>query len=82
MLSGQPNKQIDVMEPLDKNQPTKKTQAKRQISAETKKTVEHEPSNHYLIDGKLLSRNEILFEKYYQGRFNEKQWLKQVKIKR
>ena len=33
------------------------------------------------IDGKILSRNEILFERYYQGRFNEKQWLKQAKIK-
>jgi len=38
-------------------------------------------NNHYLVDGKLLNRNEILFEKHFQGRFNEKQWLKRAKIK-
>jgi len=37
--------------------------------------------NYYLVDGKNLSRNEILFEQYYQKNFNEKQWLQQSKIK-
>jgi hypothetical protein len=45
------------------------------------KTTKNKENNHYLIDGNLLSRNEILFEKHYQGRFDEKQWLKKVKIK-
>jgi len=39
------------------------------------------PRKNHLVDGKNLSRNEILFERYYQGKFNEKQWLKRVKIK-
>jgi hypothetical protein len=38
-------------------------------------------SRHHYVDGKILKRNEILFEKYFQGRFNEKQWLKRSKIK-
>ena len=45
------------------------------------KGIPLKPNNHYLVDGKLLNRNEILFEKHFQGRFNEKQWLKRAKIK-
>ena len=39
------------------------------------------PRKDHLVDGKTLSRNEILFERYYQGRFNEMQWMKRAKIK-
>jgi hypothetical protein len=52
-----------------------------QLTDNTQSKTSHKSNNHYLVDGKLLSRNEILFERYYQGRFNEKQWLKRAKIK-
>ena len=54
---------------------------KNPIVGNTQKEIPRKPNNHYLVDGKLLNRNEILFEKHFQGRFNEKQWLKRAKIK-
>jgi len=51
-----------------------------QLIDNTQKKIAHKSNNHYLVDGKLLSRNEILFEKHYQGSFDEKQWLKRAKI--
>jgi len=54
---------------------------KNQLVGNTQKEIPRKPNNHYLVDGKLLNRNEILFEKHFQGRFNEKQWLKRAKIK-
>ena len=64
--------------PPSENRPQK---IKNQVFGKTQKEVPRKPNNHYLIDGKLLNRNEILFEKHFQGRFNEKQWLKRAKIK-
>ena len=55
---------------------------KNPLVGNTQKEIPRKPNNHYLVDGKLLNRNEILFEKHFQGRFNEKQWLKRAKIKR
>jgi len=54
---------------------------KNPLVGNTRKEIPRKPNNHYLVDGKLLNRNEILFEKHFQGRFNEKQWLKRAKIK-
>ena len=54
---------------------------KNPLVGNTQKKIPRKPNNHYLVDGKLLNRNEILFEKHFQGRFNEKQWLKRAKIK-
>ena len=54
---------------------------KNPLVGNTQKGIPLKPNNHYLVDGKLLNRNEILFEKHFQGRFNEKQWLKRAKIK-
>tara|TARA_B100001123_G_C14900645_1_gene863664 strand:- start:2 stop:394 length:393 start_codon:yes stop_codon:yes gene_type:complete len=34
-----------------------------------------------IIDGKLLSINEILFEKYYQGNFNQDSWMKKARVR-
>ena len=71
IFSESPNKKIQTLEPSGENQVVENT-SKKTASAS---------SSHYLVDGKILSRNEILFERYYQGRFNEKQWLKRAKIK-
>ena len=62
--------------------PTQDIEFSKDKRTTNKHKVSHnKPNNHYLVDGNLLSRNEILFERHYQGRFNEKQWLKKVKIK-
>ena len=34
-----------------------------------------------VIDGKLLTFNEVLFEKYYQGKFNETDWMKKARVR-
>ena len=54
---------------------------KNQLGGNTPKEISSKQNTNDLVDGKILKRNEILFEKYFQGRFNEKQWLKRSKIK-
>ena len=34
-----------------------------------------------VIDGKLLTINEVLFEKHYQGKFNETDWMKKARVR-
>lgn len=38
-------------------------------------------SNPFKIDGKSLTPNEILFEKFFQKKFDSQDWLKKAKIK-
>ena len=42
---------------------------------------EMESANPFKIDGENLTPNEILFEKFFQKKFNSKEWLKKAKIK-
>ena len=78
MFSEKTDKSTQDLDSPSENQPQK---IKNQLFGNTQKEVPRKPNNHYLVDGKLLNRNEILFEKHFQGRFNEKQWLKRAKIK-
>jgi hypothetical protein len=34
-----------------------------------------------LIDGKTLTKNEILFEKFFQDNFNENRWMKKIRVR-
>jgi hypothetical protein len=34
-----------------------------------------------IIDGKLLTSNEVLFEQYYQGKFDETDWMKKARVR-
>ena len=34
-----------------------------------------------IIDGEVLTLNEILFEKFFQGTFNESKWMKKARIR-
>jgi hypothetical protein len=74
-MSTQDNKYSKEKESINKQK------TENQMVDKTQKITKNKANNHYLIDGNLLSRNEILFEKHYQGKFDEKQWLKKVKIK-
>jgi len=42
---------------------------------------EMEATNPFKIDGQNLTPNEILFEKFFQKKFNAQEWLKKAKIK-
>ena len=75
------NTPTQVVDSSTKNSLINKQKMENQLIGNTQKKIAHKSNNHYLIDGKLLSRNEILFEKHYQGRFDQKQWLKRAKIK-
>ena len=75
------NKPTQAIDSSTENCPINKQKMGNQLTDNTQSKTSHKSNNHYLVDGKLLSRNEILFERYYQGRFNEKQWLKRAKIK-
>ena len=81
MFSESPAKPMKTLESSEQSQSEKKELPKNQLPEITEKKTSSESSSHYLVDGKLLNRNEILFERYYQGRFNEKQWLKHAKIR-
>ena len=67
-------------QPIDSPSENRPQKINNQLVGNTQKEIPRKPNNHYLVDGKLLNRNEILFEKHFQGRFNEKRWLKRAKI--
>ena len=73
-------KEAHSLETFKKSQPDTKKITENLAPENASKKNSCESSSNYLVDGKLLSRNEIPFERYYQGRFNEKQWLKRAKI--
>jgi hypothetical protein len=47
----------------------------------TEKPKEMEAENPFKIDGANLTPNEILFEKFFQKKFDSKEWLKKAKLK-
>ena len=57
------------LECVDEKETSKVTQSK---SKETGK--------NYFVDGKHLTQNEILFERFCQGKFDENAWLKKIKV--
>ena len=48
---------------------------------ESQKRAETESSNPYKVDGRNLTPNEILFERFFQGKFDDDEWLKKARIK-
>ena len=34
-----------------------------------------------LVDGEALTKNEVLFEKFFQGNFNENSWMKKARVR-
>ena len=77
MLSEAKNQSTQALDSQSENRIRK---IKNQPGGNTPKEISSKPNANDLVDGKTLKRNEILFEKYFQGRFNEKQWLKRSKI--
>ena len=77
MLSEAKNQSTQA---LDSQSENRIQEIKNQLGGNTPKEISSKPNTNDLVDGKTLKRNEILFEKYFQGRFNEKQWLKRSKI--
>ena len=77
MLSEDKNQSTQALDTQSEN---RIQEIKNQLAGNTPKEISSKPNTNDLVDGKTLKRNEILFEKYFQGRFNEKQWLKRSKI--
>ncbi len=48
---------------------------------QAEKPAEMEATNPFKIDGQSLTPNEILFEKYFQKKFDGQKWLKKAKLK-
>ncbi len=44
------------------------------------KSKSNDTGKKYFVDGKNLSQNEILFERFCQGKFDEQAWLKKIKV--
>ncbi len=79
MFSDSKDNKLYSLEPSKENQSAKTHSEGNPLTKGSKGKTDS--TSHHLVDGEMLSRNEILFEKFYQGRFDEKQWLKQAKIK-
>ena len=77
MLSEAKNQSIQALDCPSEN---RIQETKNPLGGNTPNEISSKPNTNDLVDGKTLKRNEILFEKYFQGRFNEKQWLKRAKI--
>ncbi len=45
------------------------------------KSEEIKAPNPFKVDGRNLTPNEILFERFFQGKFDDSAWLKKVGIK-
>jgi hypothetical protein len=39
------------------------------------------PKDTNFIDGQTLTKNEVLFEKYFQGKFDENSWMKKARVR-
>jgi hypothetical protein len=81
MFSDSQDEKTFSLEPSKEKQSVKKEPERNLLAESPKGKAASTSPSHHLVDGEILSRNEILFEKFYQGKFNEKQWLKQAKIK-
>jgi hypothetical protein len=75
MVSEKDNNSISYkLEPLESKQSVDKDK-------ETKKKAPSPIKSGNIIDGKVLTVNETLFENFYQGRFNEETWVKKARIR-
>ena len=81
IFSESAEKSNHALDSLNHKQPLINDKIENKTINSKKNQVSCSLNSYDLVDGKNLSRNEILFEKYYQERFNEKQWLQQSKIK-
>ena len=81
IFSESAEKSNHALDALNHKQSLRNDKTENKTINSKKNQVSASLSSYDLVDGKNLSRNEILFEKYYQERFNEKQWLQQSKIK-
>ena len=81
MFSETTKKSTQTIDSCIENHLTNKLKESNQLTDITEKETSDKSNNHYLVDGKLLNRNEILFEKHCQEKFDEKVWLKRAKIK-
>ena len=81
IFSESAEKSNHALDALNYKQPLRNDKTENKTIGSKKNQASCSLNSYDLVDGKNLSRNEILFEKYYQERFNEKQWLQQSKIK-
>jgi hypothetical protein len=51
------------------------------VTEKTEDLTKMESDNPFKIDGKNLTPNEILFEKFFQKKFDAQDWLKKAKLK-
>jgi hypothetical protein len=75
MISEKNKKSISYnLEPMESKQYADK-------NTETEEKKSSPVKNGNFIDGKTLTLNETLFEKFYQGKFNEEAWAKKARIR-
>jgi hypothetical protein len=53
----------------------------KENSSQSTQSKSKDTGKKYFVDGKNLTQNEILFERFCQGKFDEQAWLKKIKVK-
>ena len=75
MISEKNNNSISYkLEPVESKQSA-------DINTETEGEKSSPAKNGNFIDGKAMSVNETLFEKFFQEKFNEEAWVKKARIR-
>jgi hypothetical protein len=76
---------LDELYQIIHEEPSGPDTYKLEPRASSKKPIKHEESSSkketILVDGEALTNNEVLFEKFFQGNFDENSWMKKARVR-
>ena len=76
---------LDELHQMIKDKSSNSANYKLEPSETQQETIEQENKatlkDTNLIDGQVLTINEVLFEKYFQRKFDENSWMKKARIR-
>ena len=75
---------LDELYQMIHEKPTDPATYKLEPSSASEKPIKQEekssPKETSIIDGETLTNNEVLFEKFFQGKFDEDSWMKKARV--
>ena len=76
---------LDELYQMIHEKPSDPATYKLEPSAAPEKTIKQEKKSSSkeasIIDGATLTNNEVLFEKFFQGNFDENNWMKKARVR-
>jgi len=75
---------LDELYQMIHEKPSDSATYKLEPSGASEKPIKQEekssPKETSIIDGETLTNNEVLFEKFFQGKFDEDSWMKKARV--